>query len=253
MHFDVLEAPAHWQAVDLVSDLHLQAAEPATFAAWRDWIARSDADAVLILGDLFEVWIGDDALAHDPFVQACAEVLRLAALRCTVGFMPGNRDFLVGDDLLAHCGVKRLEDPTVLVLGDRRIVLSHGDALCLDDTDYQQFRREVRSRDWQQAFLARPLPERLALARQLRSQSQARQQAMVTHADADTALCLQWLDAAGSDRLIHGHTHRPADHALAPGCMRHVLRDWHLDHEPRRAQVFRLHREGPACERLAMV
>lgn len=240
VNFGVLDAPAHWQAVDLISDLHLQAGEPATFEAWRDWMDRTDADAVLILGDLFEVWVGDDVLAHDPFAQACAEVLHRAAQRCQVGFMPGNRDFLVGDDFLRHCGVQRLQDPTVLLLGQDRIVLSHGDALCLDDADYQQFRSEVRSPAWQQAFLARPLPERLALARELREQSRQRQQAMVTHADADTALSLRWLDAAHSDCLIHGHTHRPADHRLAPNRTRHVLSDWSLDHAPQRAQVLRL-------------
>ena len=252
MHLDVLEAPAHWQAVDLLSDLHLQVTEPATFEAWRDWMARTDADAVLILGDLFEVWVGDDVLAHDPFAQACAEVLRQTARRCTLGFMPGNRDFLVGDDLLQLCGVQRLQDPTVLVLGEQRVVLSHGDALCLDDADYQQFRREVRSPAWQQAFLARPLSERLALARQLREQSRQHQQTMVTHADADTALSLQWLATARCNRLVHGHTHRPADHALAPGRVRQVLSDWHLDQAPKRAQVLRLGRHAAACERLEL-
>ena len=244
VNFGSLQAPAHWRAVDLLSDLHLQAAEPATFDAWRDWMARTDADAVLILGDLFEVWVGDDVLAHDPFAQACAEVLRQTAQRCHVGFMPGNRDFLVGDDFLQHCGLHRLQDPTVLELGERRVVLSHGDALCLADTDYQQFRREVRSPAWQQTFLARPLAERLDVARQLREQSRQRQQALVTHADADPSLCLQWLDAAQSHTLIHGHTHRPADHLLAPGRTRTVLSDWCLDHAPQRAQVLRLTPQG---------
>lgn len=250
LSFGLVQAPPHWQAVDLVSDLHLQATDPATFEAWRDWMARTDADAVLILGDLFEVWVGDDVLTHDPFAQACAEVLRETGGRCHVGFMPGNRDFLVGDDFLLHCGVQRLQDPTVLVLGEHRFVLSHGDALCLDDTDYQKFRREVRSPAWQQSFLTRPLPERLALARQLREQSRQRQQAMVTHADADTGLSLKWLQAVHSDRLIHGHTHRPADHVLAPGCTRHVLSDWCLDHAPLRSQVLRLQASAPGLMRL---
>lgn len=245
--FGILQAPAHWQAVDLLSDLHLQAAEPVTFAAWRDWMARTDADAVLILGDLFEVWVGDDVLAHDPFAQACAQVLQQTAQRRHVGFMPGNRDFLVGDNFLHRCGVHRLQDPTVLVLGERRTVLSHGDVLCLEDTEYQQFRREVRSPDWQQRFLDRPLHERLEVARQLRTESRKRQQSREVHADADTALSRQWLDSARSPTLIHGHTHRPADHTLGPGLTRQVLADWCLDHPPHRAQVLRLRRDR--CER----
>jgi len=240
VNFDLLEAPAHWQVVDLIADLHLQATEPATFAAWRDWMARTDADAVLILGDLFEVWVGDDVLDHDPFAQDCASVLQQTAGRCHVGFMPGNRDFLVGNAFLQHCGVHRLQDPTVLQLGPQRFVLSHGDALCLDDADYQAFRRQVRSPAWQQAFLARPLSERLAVARSLREQSRQRQQALVSHADADTGMSLQWLQASHSHTLVHGHTHRPADHLLAPQRQRLVLSDWDFDHAPMRGQVMRL-------------
>jgi UDP-2,3-diacylglucosamine hydrolase len=245
--FSQLQAPAHWQAMDLISDLHLQASEPATFAAWRDWMARTDANAVLILGDLFEIWVGDDLLAHDRFVQDCAQVLQRTAKRCHVGFMPGNRDFLVGDAFLQHCGVHRLEDPTVLVLGEQRFLLSHGDALCLEDTDYQAFRREVRSPAWQQAFLARPLSHRLELARQLRSESRVRQQSRLQHADADAALCLQWLQSSCSGLLIHGHTHQPAEHSLGPRQTRQVLSDWCLDHAPWRAQVLRVLHDR--CER----
>ena len=110
---DLLQAPAPWQAVDLISDLHLQASEPQTFDAWRCFMAGTRADAVLILGDLFEVWIGDDAVASDPFLQDCARVLRDTAARKPVGFMAGNRDFLVGQAFLNGCGVRPLQDPTL--------------------------------------------------------------------------------------------------------------------------------------------
>ena len=162
--FGTLQAPAHWQAVDLISDLHLQAAEPGTFEAWAAHMRSTPADAVLLLGDVFEVWVGDDAVAHDPFLQACAAVLRQASQRMTVGFMPGNRDFLVGPGFLSDCGVQALQDPTVLVWSAQRTVLSHGDALCLGDTAYQRFRAVARTPEWQNGFLAKPLAERLAMA-----------------------------------------------------------------------------------------
>lgn len=238
-----LTAPAAWQTVDLISDLHLQASEMATFTAWRDYMASTPADAVLILGDLFEVWVGDDAAALDPFWQACAEVLRQTAQRAHVAFMPGNRDFLVGPAFLSACGVHALSDPCLLQWGEQRIVLSHGDALCLDDHAYQAFRQQVRHTDWQTEFLAKPLHERLALARAMRAQSESQKHSGTVYADADAIMALNWLRAAGADRLVHGHTHQPADHPLGAG-LRHVLSDWSLDHTPRRAQVFRIQRGG---------
>jgi len=240
----LLQAPASWQTVDLISDLHLQASETATFEAWRQYMATTPAQAVLLLGDLFEVWVGDDAVAHDPFLQQCANVLRQTAQRCHVAFMPGNRDFLVGPGFLSTCGVQALQDPTVLAWADQRILLSHGDALCLGDTDYQVFRQQVRSEPWQTEFLAKPLNERLALARAMRAQSESQKQTGINHyADADTALSLQWLQAAQADRLIHGHTHHPADHIMG-SATRQVLSDWSLDHAPLRAEALRLHADG---------
>ncbi|MFM8864913.1 MAG: UDP-2,3-diacylglucosamine diphosphatase [Limnohabitans sp.] len=249
---DTLQAPAPWRAVDLISDLHLQATEPATFEAWRAHMAATAADAVLLLGDVFEVWVGDDAVAHDPFLQACAQVLRQCSAQRMVGFLPGNRDFLVGPDFLADCGVQPLQDPTLLCWGAQRILLSHGDALCLGDEAYQRFRAVARTAQWQSDFLARPLAERLAMAQAMRAQSEAHNQGMQQFADADAAMTLQWLQAAGSVHLVHGHTHRPADHAVVDlsGGLRQVLSDWHVDAIPPRAQVLRLHQDGRR-ERLA--
>ncbi len=244
--FGTFEAPAGWQAVDLISDLHLQAAEPGTFEAWRAHMQGTTADAVLLLGDVFEVWVGDDAVAHDPFLQACAQVLRDASRRMTVGFMPGNRDFLVGGAFLGSCGVQLLQDPTVLVWGTQRVVLSHGDALCLGDEAYQRFRVVARTPGWQAEFLAKPLTERLAMAQAMRAQSEAHNQSMVSFADADAAMTRDWLQAANSQHLIHGHTHRPADHPVEglPGAIRQVLSDWHVNATQQRAQVLRLHADG---------
>jgi UDP-2,3-diacylglucosamine hydrolase len=144
--------------------------------------------------------------------------------------------------------VQALADPTVLQLGAQRILLSHGDALCLDDTAYQAFRTQVRSEIWQREFLAKPLSERLALARAMRQQSERQKQADSVYADADLKQCQQWLQQAQATRLVHGHTHRPADHAAGPDglALRQVLSDWSLDHAPVRAQVLRLGRDGSA-------
>ena len=244
--FGTLTAPSHWQAVDLISDLHLQASEPGTFEAWRSHMQRTTANAVLLLGDVFEVWVGDDALTQDPFLQACADVLRQSSTQRWVGFMPGNRDFLVGPDFLQGCGVHPLQDPTVLVWGHQRVLLSHGDALCLGDEAYQRFRAVARTSAWQGEFLARPLNERLTLAQNMRAQSEAHNQGMQSFADADEAMTLAWLQAADSHLMLHGHTHRPADHAVPgqPQARRLVLSDWHITPSQQRAQVLRLHADG---------
>ena len=244
--FGTFNAPAAWQAVDLVSDLHLQASEPATFEAWRAHMAATSADAVLLLGDVFEVWVGDDAVDHDPFLQACAEVLRQARAVRPVAFMPGNRDFLVGDAFLQTCGVQRLQAPTLLLWGTQRIVLSHGDALCLDDEAYQRFRAVSRTPAWQTEFLARPLAERLALAQAMRAQSEAHNQSVAYFADADAAMTRDWLQQSSATLLVHGHTHRPADHAVhgLPHARRQVLSDWHIEAQAPRAQVLRLFADG---------
>jgi UDP-2,3-diacylglucosamine hydrolase len=241
-----LQAPAHWQAVDLISDLHLQASEPGTFEAWLTHMQSTHADAVLLLGDVFEVWVGDDAVPLDPFLQACAEVLRHTSAQRFVGFMPGNRDFLVGPTFLRDCGVHPLPDPTVLVWGEQRTVLSHGDALCLGDEAYQRFRALSRTPQWQTDFLARPLTERLAMAQAMRAQSEAHNQSMQSFADADPEMTRDWLQSSQSLHLVHGHTHRPADHPVASlqGAMRQVLSDWHVTPAHRRAQVLRMHADG---------
>jgi UDP-2,3-diacylglucosamine hydrolase len=236
------DAPAHWRAIDFISDLHLDTAHPRTFEGWRRALLDTPADAVFLLGDIFEAWVGDDARLDDGFERECAQVLSAASARRTVAFMAGNRDFLVGEALLAHCGVQRLHDPTLLVAWDQAALLTHGDALCLADTDYQRFRAMVRDEAWQQAFLARPLAERRAIARQMREASEANKshQTPADWADVDAAAAVKWLRAAGAVQMVHGHTHRPGSTALAPGFVRHVLSDWDLDTAPARAEVLRL-------------
>jgi UDP-2,3-diacylglucosamine hydrolase len=255
----VVEAPAHWRTIDFISDLHLQAGQPATYQAWQRYMASTPADAVFILGDLFEVWVGDDvtrALPGQPpnFEAQCQGVLGSAAIRLSLFFIHGNRDFLLGDKFAAACHMALLPDPCALVFDAQRWLLSHGDALCLDDTAYQQFRSLVRSPAWRNEFLAKPLTERQAIARALRLQSETRKTSGANDADVDSAAARQWLDAAQASTLIHGHTHRPADHVLRtqnPVQQRLVLSDWDAQATPPRLQVLRL-QAGHAPQRLAL-
>jgi UDP-2,3-diacylglucosamine hydrolase len=242
--FAQLQAPANWRTADFLSDLHLQPSEPATVEAWRRYLSATPADAVFILGDLFEAWVGDDDAREPGFTADCAQVLREAAGRRPMFFMHGNRDFLLGTAYAAASGMTLLHDPTVLHFLGRPWLLTHGDALCLDDTAYMAFRAQVRTPEWQQQVLARPLAERRALARQLRGQSESRKDSGEPYADVDTAAALQWLHVAQAGVMIHGHTHRPREHELAPGHRRIVLSDWDLAARPPRAEVLRLSAAG---------
>ena len=247
-----LQAPPEWRCIDFISDLHLQASDEATVAAWQVYMQRTGADAVFILGDLFEVWIGDDALQSasnpaDPsagFEARCAQVLAAASKRLAVYFIHGNRDFLLGQAFARASGITLLSDPCVLCFAGQRWLLSHGDALCLQDSDYMAFRTQVRSPQWQQDFLSQPLAQRQALAGAMRKQSEAHRISDLangmTLTDLDANASCEWLDAAHADTLIHGHTHRPAEHALAPGLRRIVLSDWDANATPARAEVLRL-------------
>lgn len=245
-----LDAEAGWQAVDCVSDLHLHADDPLTWQAFHRWLQHSDADAVCLLGDVFEVWVGDDVLASDDtdptrcWQRGVSDALKTASQRRPLYLMHGNRDFLLGPRFFAATGITPLHDPTVLHWGEVRWLLSHGDAWCLADADYLRFRAQVREPAWQRDFLQRPLAEREALARDLRRQSQAHQQQLAASglpwADVDSDTALRWLAATQAQVLVHGHTHHPADHPLPQQRHRLVLSDWDAQARPPRAEVLRL-------------
>ena len=240
-----------WRSVECISDLHLQAAHPATFAAWGRYMAATPADALFLLGDLFEAWVGDDVLDAGGFEAQCAQVLRATAQRIPVFFMAGNRDFLVGAGLAQATGITLLRDPTVFLFGEHRWLLSHGDALCLGDTEYQAFRAQVRGATWQQAFLAQPLSVRQAVARGLRRESEAHKASDRIYSDVDAAAALQWLEASDAAVLVHGHTHQPAEHALDARHRRIVLSDWDAEAVPPRLQALRITHEG-GVERIGL-
>jgi UDP-2,3-diacylglucosamine hydrolase len=166
--------------------------------------------------------------------------------------MHGNRDFLLGPAFAAQSGMTLIGDPAVLALHGRRWLLSHGDLLCLADTDYLRFRAQVRTPQWQAAMLARPIEERRAFARSARTQSEDRKHSPgMVWADVDTEAARQWLHQSDAATLIHGHTHKPATHALGDGCERIVLSDWDATAQPPRAQLLRLTPAGAQRVELA--
>lgn len=256
-------APPPWRAIDFISDLHLSEHTPHTVAALAHHLSRTPADAVFLLGDIFEVWIGDDA-RHQPFEAQLLALLATAAQRRPLFFMAGNRDFLLGGAAAQDAGLTRLADPCVLQAFGHRLLLSHGDAWCLEDFDYQAFRRQVRSETWQQGFLGQTLEARKAVARGLRERSMALKAGMAERselwADLDADAVRDALRTHDCTVLIHGHTHRPARHDLGEplagsaaagegvpslgGPSREVLSDWDLDHPPHRAEVLRLSAQG---------
>lgn len=253
----LLVAPSSWRRVDFIADLHLQPSDDATFGAWQDYMHRTQADALFILGDLFEVWVGDDIVEAEArpaengpadqtpaFAVRCAEVLRQTSHRLALYFIHGNRDFLLGTDYAQACGMTLLADPSVLEFCSQRWLLSHGDQWCLADTAYMQFRTHVRSAQWCDTFLANPLFERQAVARDMRQQSEARKHRTSTQgtamADVDAAAARDALHRAQASTLIHGHTHKPAEHDLGSGLRRLVLSDWDANARPPRASVLRL-------------
>ncbi len=256
-----INAQAAWRSVDFISDLHLQASEMETFEAWRYYLKHTSADAVFILGDLFEVWVGDDSLqVQSSFEQLCVQTLKAASERIEVFFLHGNRDFLLGDAFAQAAGAKAMEDPTILNFAQHRWLLSHGDALCLDDTAYQEFRQQVRSSSWQTNFLALPLAQRQHLAKGMRQQSEQHKQDAVKNqlpfADLDFNAADQLLVAHNANTMVHGHTHKPDHHQLQSGRSRWVLSDWDATAKPARSQVLRVslpqHHGAQAVEPLRM-
>lgn len=215
-----------------ISDLHLSADHPHSVAAFDRFIATlaPQAEALYILGDLFEYWAGDDH-RHDPFhARIIAALHGLAAHGVRIYLMHGNRDLLMGDELAQAAGATLLTDPTRLDLYGTPTLLSHGDQLCTDDVEYQQYRAQVHNAEVQKNFLAQPLAARKTHIEELRRQSAAAKQdkdseIMDVNDDAVAALLREYR----YPRLIHGHTHRPNRHEHTVDghlCERWVLSDW---------------------------
>ena len=215
-----------------ISDLHLDPSRPAIVAQFERFLAGAvpGADALYILGDLFEYWVGDDGLAL-PFPRRMAERLHTASERVPTFFMHGNRDFLAAERFARETGAKLIPDPTVIDLYGQRTLLLHGDTLCTDDTRYQAFRARVRDPAWQNSTLALPIEERLVLANRMRIESEgAKQSSAMEIMDVASAAVERAFAESGCDLMIHGHTHRPARHVHDVGGrarVRWVLPDWY--------------------------
>ena len=236
-HLPSVDASA-WQHLTFISDLHLQASQQTTFQVWRQAMQSLQTNALFILGDLFEVWVGDDILEapEGDFERQCCAVLRQMADRCPVYWMVGNRDFLWGVKAAQESGMQTLQDPCVVQTKQGRWLLSHGDALCIADTAYQAFRQQVRASQWQSDFLSKPLAQRLQIARELRAQSEALKQTQKVWIDVDNAAAMASLLQYEASMLIHGHTHQPALHTLSADHQRLVLSDWDASATPARAE-----------------
>lgn len=220
-----------------ISDLHLDAERPQVTELFGRFLHEEGrgADALYILGDLFEAWVGDD----DPSETGAFVARELRALGdagVPVYFIRGNRDFLLGEAYARAAGMTILPDPAVVMLYGQPTLLMHGDTLCTDDVAYQQFRAQVRNPAWQQHFLSQPLAARVAFAQQARAASKAHQAglqdkgAMETITDVAPETVAETLSRFGVQRVIHGHTHRPAIHDLEVEGRTHqriVLGDWY--------------------------
>jgi UDP-2,3-diacylglucosamine hydrolase len=213
-----------------ISDLHLTEERPEAnerFIEFVEDIARG-AEALYILGDFFEYWIGDDDL-EQPFNAVIAGLLAgLSTSGVRLYFMHGNRDFLVGERFCAASGASLLSDPVVHEIQGVQTLLVHGDTLCTDDVEYQAWRRKARDPAFQADFLARPIAERRRLSTQIREKSKQVVQGKTAEImDVNAQAVAQALRRHGVQRLIHGHTHRPGRHQVGSDGERWVLPDWY--------------------------
>lgn len=196
-----------------ISDLHLDENRPELTAGFLKFLSSGlqDASTLYILGDFFEVWLGDD---HDtPFNQSIIQALR--AVDLPIYIMHGNRDFLLGQTFCEAIGATLLADPSIIELDGKPVLLMHGDSLCTTDTEYMKVRAVLRNADFQQDFLTKSIPERQAFADQARGASRAHTQDTAADImDVTPAEVIRAMQEAGVETLIHGHTHRPAEHIV---------------------------------------
>ena len=215
-----------------ISDLHLEAGRPEIGEQFLDFLDEEavDAEALYILGDFFEYWVGDDD--PDDYYAAIKRSLRaFTDAGVPVYFMHGNRDFMIGEQFAAETGITILPDPFPLELYGKSVLLSHGDTLCTDDTEYQQIRAITRNPEWQAMMLAKPLEERIVIAKQARAHSQERNKTLSEEImDVNPGAVERVISEYGVEILLHGHTHRPGIHNVEVDdriTKRVVLGDWY--------------------------
>ncbi|WP_020396811.1 UDP-2,3-diacylglucosamine diphosphatase [Thiolinea disciformis] len=219
-----------------ISDLHLDPTRPTTTTLFLDFLhtIHGKAEALYILGDLFEFWIGDDVLdtpLGQTFLPLTQELRRVSDAGTRIYFQHGNRDFVLGEDFAARCGLSLLPETQIIQLYGQPTLIMHGDTLCTDDVAYQKARRQFRDPAWQAQALSLSIPERLKLAQAIRSQSQshtAEKSEIIMDVNPHTVE--QTMQDAGVLQLIHGHTHRPNVHHFEldhQAAKRVVLGDWY--------------------------
>lgn len=215
-----------------ISDLHLRKDNPTTTRLFHQFVLRiaPQAEALYILGDLFEYWAGDDDLDSSFHLEITHALRALSIQGTTLYIMHGNRDFLMSKLLAEACNATLIADPIIINLYGTSTLLTHGDALCTDDIAYQTFRQQVRNQTWQQQFLSLPLAQRKAQIEQLRARSESEKQLKAMNImDVNVQAVNELLLEHNFPRLIHGHTHRPAHHLHhvdGHTCDRWVLGDW---------------------------
>jgi len=237
----------------LASDLHLSENTPATQEAFLAFLpaAADEAAALLLPGDIFDTWIGDDVIADPPpWLAQALDGLKAAAARLPVYLGRGNRDFLIGRRLARSLGAHVLPDTVLLQTSYGAVLLSHGDEYCTDDIAYQRFRAIVRNPLVQMAFLARSLAWRKDFARKAREKSMSANRSKASSImDVNPQAVEKAFRKSGATLMVHGHTHRPDRHVLAVDgrhCERWVLPDWDLDHaQPPRGGWMVIDEDGP--------
>lgn len=216
-----------------ISDLHLSAKHPQTFAWFAAFLQNATAqlERLYLLGDLFDYWVGDDGVDTLGHARARDALRDVADAGVRVYFMHGNRDFLLGEQFARDAGIELLPDPSVIELYGRKFLLSHGDSLCTDDLEHQEARRTMLTAKWRTAFLQQPLDARIQTAAEMRSASERnKQHKSMKLMDVNQQAVESLMRAHNVNTLIHGHTHRPAVHQFelnGQPAWRYVLGDWH--------------------------
>ena len=219
-----------------ISDLHIDHSRTDITAGFFSFLDRNKhtCDALYILGDLFEVWIGDDAITA-PDIEIASKLREFSECGASLFVMHGNRDFLLGSEYADLCGATIIHDHHLIKIGQEKLLLLHGDTLCTDDEDYQNFRTLVRNKSWQRDFLSKSIEERTEFAKQAREKSrQETSSKSELIMDVNNKAVLELFDKYAVSKILHGHTHRPAIHDLKlathgtspKAAQRIVLGDW---------------------------
>jgi UDP-2,3-diacylglucosamine hydrolase len=247
---NALTAPPHWNQIDFISDIHLSEKHLSTYSVWQQYLHNNNADAIFILGDLFEAWIGDDIILENGFERDCAMALQQCSQQKPIFMLHGNRDFLTQHDFFQFTGITAISDPFCLQAFDKHYLLSHGDEWCTSDTAYMQLRAVVRSAAWQNQVLALPIATRKQMADKIKADklnSHLSAQEITDfykNLDINHEIAIHFLKQNKASCLIHGHTHHPKNDFLQAGLERWVLSDWEVENSNPRAEVLELTLKG---------